>query len=121
AHEVKTSTTFPFPSSPHWAPTMTTLDIGIEYHELTVDEFTSLRVDGFRGCTLVDRSTRRLVDSQHHLLHPPHVRQLAQLLERLAAGRRVDVHQRQRLAGSVVAGERELGDVHLRLAQRAAH
>ena len=32
AQEVKRSTTFPFPSSPHCAPTITTLDMRLPYH-----------------------------------------------------------------------------------------
>src|SRR6266852_4371679 len=63
AHEVKRSTIFPFPSSPHWAPTMTTLDMDLEYH-------------GWRG-------------SEDDLPHLEHVRQLAQLFQGVRARRPV--------------------------------
>src|SRR6266849_7945867 len=95
AHEVKRSTIFPFPSSPHWAPTITTLDMDLEYH-------------GWRG-------------SEDDLADLEHVRQLAQLLQGVRAGRPVDVDERQRAPRPCLAGERELGDVHLRFAESTPH
>src|SRR5512140_1181452 len=88
AQEVKRSTIFPCPSSPHCAPMITTLDM-----------------DGSL--------------SQHHLVDLPHVGEPAQAIEHLRTGSAVDVHQRQRFPAPAIAGEGELRDVHLRLAQRA--
>src|SRR3954470_23065942 len=90
AHEVKRSTIFPLPSSPHCAPTLTTLDM--------------------------DRS---LSWSEPHLLHLPHVGEAAQPVEHLGGRRDVHVDQRQRFPALAVARQGELRDVHLRLAERA--
>src|SRR3954468_9724896 len=90
AHEVKRSTIFPFPSSPHCAPTITPLDM--------------------------DRS---LSWSEHHLVHLPHVGEAAQPLEHLGGRRHVHVDQRQRFPALAIARQGELRDVHLRLAESA--
>src|SRR5438874_630019 len=93
AQEVKRSTIFPLPSSPHCAPTITTFDMRILSH--------------VRG-------------SKEDLAALERLRKLAQLLEDLGARPPIHVDEGQRLSIRSVAGEGELSDVHLRLAQRVS-
>src|SRR3954464_2810580 len=70
AHEVKRSTIFPFPSSPHWATTLTTLDMILQ--------------------------VPREVGSEDDLTHLEHVGQLAQLVQGLRGRGPVDIDERER-------------------------
>src|SRR3954454_19333493 len=94
AQEVKRSTIFPLPSSPHWAPTITTFDM----------RRTLSRTAGS--------------GSKEDLANIEHVGKPTQPVEDLGARSPIHVDQGQRLSVRSIAGERELGDVDLRLAER---
>src|SRR3954463_2837104 len=94
AQEVKRSTIFPLPSSPHWAPTITTFDM----------RRTLSRTAGS--------------GSKEDLANIEHVGKPTQPVEDLGARPPIHVDEGQRLSVRSIAGESELRDVDLRLAER---
>src|SRR5882762_2464984 len=118
AHEVKRSTILPLPSSPHWAPTITTFDMRILSHERpgrsNAPRVRAPPVAGKARSSPISGSKEDLPDLEH-------VGQPAQLLEDFRARPPIDIDEGQRLSVRSVPGEGELGDVHLRLDQGAVH